>query len=56
MNKMNGRKFLINSLLGSNVLGIAPTLFNVAGDETRVCPQRTSLPVARPFTVGERCG
>ena len=54
MNKMNGRKFLRNSLLGSNVLGIAPTLFNVAGDEAQVSSQRTSLPVARLFTAGER--
>jgi anaerobic selenocysteine-containing dehydrogenase len=33
MSKMNRRKFLKNSLLGSTALGIALSLFNVAGDE-----------------------
>jgi hypothetical protein len=56
MNKMNGRKFLKNSLLGSSVLGIAPSLFNIVGNEAQVSPQKTGLPEVPLFTVGERCG
>jgi N4-(beta-N-acetylglucosaminyl)-L-asparaginase len=54
MSKMNRRKFLKNSLLGSTALGVAPSLFNVAGDEAQASPQKTDLPVVIASANGER--